>query len=212
MWQFLQNVRSTPRWTIPNHVPAKWIQEWTQWKCIKILFTLQIPLSFPPPFPSFSTDFPAVLRLDSPCTGTDRRCTGAGTFGTVAWSRCSGHRHRRPLFFQLRLERLGVTLSGRGTTHGFAGFFAQRCPTTAGTRRRFLTLPKKQPRAKKVGFRPWTVELHFGLGRYLSYTNRLLKVKPLDSIQIIPHHSFLPKPHQIPMKKKTSQIHQNIGA
>lgn len=103
----------------------------------------------PPPFPSFSTDFPAVLRLDSPCTGTDRRCTGAGTFGTVAWSRCSGHRHRRPLFFQLRLERLGVTLSGRGTTHGFAGFFAQRCPTTAGTRRRFLTLRKNSHGPKK---------------------------------------------------------------
>lgn len=85
------------------------------------------------PFPSFSSDFPAVLRLDSPCTGTDRRCTGAGTFGTVAWSCCAGHRHRRPLFIQLRLEGLEVTLSGRGTTHGFAGLFATFLKTTAGT-------------------------------------------------------------------------------
>lgn len=91
-------------------------------------------------------------------------------------------------------------------------FFRTTLSNDCGDAAPFSDFAKKQPRAKKVGFRPWTVELHFGLGRYLSYTNRLLKVKPLDSIQIIPHHSFLPKPHQIPMKKKTSQIHQNIGA
>ena len=128
---------------------------------MKILVHSQNSPFISPPVPSFSTDFPAVLRLDSPCTGTDRslrRCTGAGTFGTVARSRCSGHRHRRPLFIQLRLERLEVTLtlSGRGTTHGFAGFFAQRYPTTAGTRRRFLTL-RKNGHGQKSGFP--TVEL-----------------------------------------------------